>query len=172
MDAFSNIADENIRQSVLDFLQVLRSQLAITARKINRTRMDNFVRAKGFKPAPEKEKGMAITKDDLSAQIKAAEEFVTASGPNKSSQSNRGQSNRGKYHRGNRGSYFNRYPQQQQRQFQTQYQQHQPAHFSQVQQAPYAYLNNGYNDQYQGQQSGQYFQRGSRGRGCGQAKKQ
>ncbi|KAF9178249.1 hypothetical protein BGZ50_007949, partial [Haplosporangium sp. Z 11] len=136
VNAFSNIADENTRQSVLDFLQVLRSQLAITARQITRTRMDNFVRAKGFKPAPEKGKGKMITRDDLSAQVKAAEEFATASVPNKSSQSNRGQSNRGRHHHGNRGSYFGRYSQQQQRQFQPQQQQHQPTHFSQVQQAP------------------------------------
>ncbi|KAF9176648.1 hypothetical protein BGZ50_000161 [Haplosporangium sp. Z 11] len=172
VDAFSNIADENIRQSVLDFLQVLRSQLAITARQINRTRMDNFVRAKAFKPVFEKEKGTTIIKDDLSAQVKVAEEFAKACGPNKSSQSNRGQSNRGRYHRGNRGSYFGRYPQQQQQQFQPQYQQHQPAHFSQVQQTPVAYPSSGYGDQYQGQQSGQYFQRGNRGRGRGQAQKQ
>ncbi|KAG0205794.1 hypothetical protein BGX28_002665 [Mortierella sp. GBA30] len=170
-DAFSSIEDPDIRQSVLDFTQIVRSQLAITARQITKMRTENYVWAKGLKPAPDKGKGVSISKDELKAEIKAAEDFAKASAPSKTSQSsnNNSQSGRGKNNRGYRGGYFGRFPQQQyqQQQFQQQYQ---PPYFPQVQ-GSYGYPSQGYDEQFTGHQ-GQYFQRGGRGRGRGQARKQ
>ncbi|KAF9977958.1 hypothetical protein BGZ75_010170, partial [Mortierella antarctica] len=40
---FATISDPAIRVSILDFVQVIRSQLAITARQITKMRKDNFV---------------------------------------------------------------------------------------------------------------------------------
>ncbi|KAF9977632.1 hypothetical protein BGZ75_010251, partial [Mortierella antarctica] len=42
-DVFANVSDPALRASILDFVQVIRSQLAITARQITKMRKDNFV---------------------------------------------------------------------------------------------------------------------------------
>ncbi|KAG0292762.1 hypothetical protein BGZ98_002474 [Dissophora globulifera] len=167
--AFSNIEDPGIRQAVFDYTQIVRSQMAITARQITRMRTDNYVWAKGLKPALDKSKGAAISKDDVTVHIKAAESFAAASAPPKSAQTSNNQFGRGKYTCSYRGGYFGRAQYQQQQFPQQQSQQHQSGYFPQVQ-APLGYPNYGYEDNYQGHQ-GQYFQRGRRGRGRGQAQK-
>ncbi|KAF9554419.1 hypothetical protein EC968_009647, partial [Mortierella alpina] len=166
-EIFATVSDPTLRDSILDFVQVLRSQLAITARQITKMRKDNFVVAKGLKPTPDKGKGVAITQEDLTAQIKAAKEYEKACAPAKDS--SQGDSRgRGRFRNGFRNGYFNR--QFQQPQPYQQYGQHQQAHSSPIQQAPAAYAN-AYDDQ-SGHSSGGYFQRGHRGRGRGRAQKQ
>ncbi|KAF9943999.1 hypothetical protein BGZ72_002951, partial [Mortierella alpina] len=167
-DVFANVSDPDMRTSMLDFVQIVRSQLAITARQITKMRKDNFVVAKGLKPTPDKGKGVAITQEDLTAQIKAAKEYEKACAPAKDSShgDNRG---RGRYRNGFRNGYFNR--QFQQPQPYQQQGQHQQTYSAQVQQAP-AYANQSYShDDQSGHSSGSYFQRGHRGRGRGRAQK-
>ncbi|KAF9345110.1 hypothetical protein BGX26_003514, partial [Mortierella sp. AD094] len=82
---------------------------------INDMRLDNYVRATGAKPAPETEKWVYISKENITAHIKAAAEFAKASAPTKATQPNR----KNKQGRGNRyGGYgfSGQYPQQRQRQ--------------------------------------------------------
>ncbi|KAF9956373.1 hypothetical protein BGZ70_009928 [Mortierella alpina] len=64
-----------MRDSILDFVQVIRSQLAITERHITKKSKDNFIVAKGLKPTSDKGKGVVITQKDLTAQIKVAKEL-------------------------------------------------------------------------------------------------
>ncbi|KAF9985105.1 hypothetical protein BGZ79_005484, partial [Entomortierella chlamydospora] len=132
---------------------------------INDMRLDNYVRATGAKPAPETEKGEYISKEDITARIKAAAEFAKASAPPKATQPNR----KNKQGRGNRyGGYgfYNQYPQQGQQQ--AGQQQYQPAYPPYVQQAA---TNPGYQTQTytdnSGQSAQQNFQQGGRGRGRG-----
>ncbi|KAF9374396.1 hypothetical protein BGX21_004143, partial [Mortierella sp. AD011] len=108
-EIYARVQDPSIKQAVADFLHVIRSQLAITARQINDMRLDNYVRATGAKPAPEAEKGEYISKEDITARIKAAAEFAKASAPPKATQPNR----KNKQGRGNRyGGYgfYGQYP--------------------------------------------------------------
>jgi len=168
-DVFSSVSDPAMRDSILDFVQVIRSQLAITVRQITKMRKDNFIVAKGLKPTPDKGKGVAITQEDLTAQIKAAKEYKKACAPAKDS-SHGDNRRRGRYRNGFRSSYFNR--QFHQSQPYQQQGQHQQAYSAPVQQAP-AYANQGYShDDQSGHSSGSYFQRGHRGRGRGRAQKQ
>jgi hypothetical protein len=165
-------ADGGTKQAVADFSHVMRSQMAIAARKLTDIRIENYVQAKGLKPAPSEDKGASISQDVITARVKAAEAFADASAPRKNTYTRGGPSGRRPYNRGYRGSYFGHYsqqyqqyqqqqPQQQQQQAQ-QYSQYQPAAYQQVQQ-------NGHVSHY-GDQS-QYFHRGGRGRGRGRAQK-
>ncbi|KAG0345081.1 hypothetical protein BG004_003980 [Podila humilis] len=116
-ETYANISDPVIRTSILDFLQIMRSQLAITARQITQMRKDNFVLARGLKPVLEKKgKGETITQEDLIAQITACKEYEKACAPAKKDSSHRGDN------RGRRGQYRNGY-------FNRQFQQPQPQHY-------------------------------------------
>ncbi|KAF9272954.1 hypothetical protein BGZ68_001963 [Mortierella alpina] len=57
VDVFANVSDPALRDSILDFIQVIRSQLAITARQITEMRKDNFVVAKASNPLQTRAKG-------------------------------------------------------------------------------------------------------------------
>ncbi|KAF9402297.1 hypothetical protein BGZ76_007351, partial [Entomortierella beljakovae] len=84
-EIFACVEDPQIREAVADFLHVIRLQLAVTAQQIHDLCLDNYVRATGAKPAPEKENGVFISKDDITARIKAAAEYAKASNPAKNS---------------------------------------------------------------------------------------
>jgi hypothetical protein len=160
--------DENTRNAVADFAHLMRSQLALAARRITDTRMDYYVQAKGLKPAPSDEKN-TIPQDALSARVKKAESYATDSAPRRGSSSRSFTGQRYGYRRYR--SYFGNFPQQQQQQPQQQFQQqqlphqaqfggqYQPTNYQQIQQNGAIPQNN---NQFQ------YFPRG-RGRGRGRA---
>lgn len=175
VEYLSTVRDEDARKAFAEFIHVIRSQMALNARQIQEVRQDNYLRAKGLTPPPEKGKGDTITQDAINAKIKAAVDYAKAM-PKKS---DRGQprGGRGGYGRGNRnwgngGFQFGQqqrpqYQQQYQQQFQQYPQQHPGAYSQQVpyQQQPFAYQNQGYSDSgFFGQQPPQGFHRG-RGRG-------
>ncbi|KAG0307268.1 hypothetical protein BGZ98_000669 [Dissophora globulifera] len=162
VDAFSSIEDPDIRQSIFDFTQIVRSQLAITARQITKMRGDNYLSGKGLKPAPDKAKETTISKEDITSQIRAAESFAAASTPPKSVQTGNNQFGRDKYTRSYRGDFFGRSQHQQQQFPQQQSRQHQSGYLPQVQ-VPSRYPSKGYDGNYNGHQ-GRYFQRDRRGR--------
>ncbi|KAF9083943.1 hypothetical protein BGX23_010987, partial [Mortierella sp. AD031] len=57
VDFLANVTDPDARRTVSEFIQIMRSQLAINAREIQELRINNYLRAKGLQPVPEKKKG-------------------------------------------------------------------------------------------------------------------
>jgi hypothetical protein len=178
IDFFANVTDPTARQTVADFIQIMRSNLANNAREIQELRNNNYLRAKGLQPVPEKKKGVSISQEVIKANIKAAEEYAKALPAKKPA--NGGSGRGGKGHRGGgRGWGGNnnfQYGQQQRPQYQQQYQQHSqyqqyaPAYppAPPQQQQQFAFPNQGFNDwNGHGQFQGQGFPRGNRGRGRG-----
>ncbi|KAG0286733.1 hypothetical protein BGZ97_007328 [Linnemannia gamsii] len=173
--------DVTVRTDVAEFLHIARSQQALIARDIQQLRRENFLRAKGLQPAPEKKKGVTISKDTITADIKAAEDYAKAQPPKNNTQGGAqggGRGHRGGRGRGGGGRFFGQHQQQPQYQQQQYYQQQQqpyavpyqqPAHYQQ--QPPFAFQPQGFSDfSGYGQQPPQGFRggRGGRGRGRGQ----
>jgi hypothetical protein len=176
IDFFANVTDPVARQTVADFVQIMRSNLANNARGIQDMRLNNYLRAKGLQPVPDKKKGVSTSQATIKASIKAAEAYANAL-PKK--QSNTGSSRGGKSNRGSgRGwgggnfQYGQQYRPQYQQQFQQnpQYQQYAPAYppAPSQQQQQFTFPNQGFNDfNGFGQSQGQGFPKSNRGRGRG-----
>ncbi|KAF9538801.1 hypothetical protein EC957_006196 [Mortierella hygrophila] len=62
IEFFANVTDPTAKQTVAEFTQVMRSNLANNARE----------------PVPEKKKGVSISQEVIKANIKAAEEYAKA----------------------------------------------------------------------------------------------
>ncbi|KAK5809436.1 hypothetical protein F5H01DRAFT_323687 [Linnemannia elongata] len=178
VDFLANVTDTAARNTVAEFLQVMRSQLAINAREIQELRTNNYLRAKGLQPVPEKKKGVNTSQEAIRAHIKGAQEYANVS-QSKKPEGGSGREDRGG--RGGRRSWGNdnfhfgqqqyQRPYYQQHYQQPQYQQYpgayQTAPSTQQQQQPFG-LSQGYsefsgNEQY----PQQGFPRSNRGRGRG-----
>ena len=176
IDFLANVTDPTARAAVSDFVQIMRSQLVYNARDIQELRTNNYLRAKGLQPIPEKKKGVNTSQKAIKASIKAAEEYAKAL-PKKQPNGGSGRGGKGGRggHRGWRGNNF-QYGQQQRFQYQQQYQQ-QPQYqqYSQAypsapsyQQQPYAFPPQGFNELGgYGQYPSQGFPKSNRGRGRG-----
>ncbi|KAG0198089.1 hypothetical protein BGX33_012592 [Mortierella sp. NVP41] len=134
-----------VRNDVAEFLHIARAQQSLIARDIQQLRRENFLRAKGLQPAPEKKKGVTISKETITADTKAAEDYAKAQPPKSNTQGGAqggGRSQRGGRGRGGDGQFFGQQqqrPQFQQQQFQYQQQQRPyAAPYPSAQQRPYA----------------------------------
>jgi hypothetical protein len=137
VDFLARVTDPIARESVSEFLQIMRSQLAINAREIQELRTNNYLRAKGLQPAPEKKKGVSTSQEAIKASIKEAQEYAKAL-PSKKPEGGSGRGGRGgrgggrgwgngNFHFGQQQQQRPYYQQQQQYQ-QPQYQQYPPAY--------------------------------------------
>ncbi|KAI8599013.1 hypothetical protein EDD21DRAFT_406366 [Dissophora ornata] len=80
-EIFTNVEDPKVRTMSADLVHIIRSQLSLTARQITDARMDMYLLAKGLKPVPAIEGGATVSRDDLTARIKAAEAYAEAAEP-------------------------------------------------------------------------------------------
>ncbi|KAG0014885.1 hypothetical protein BGZ81_000203, partial [Podila clonocystis] len=94
VDFLANVTDPAARQTVSDFLQIMRSQLAINAREIQELRTNNYLRAKGLQPVPEKKKGVSTSQEAIKASIKEAQDYAKAL-PSKKPEGGSGRGGRG-----------------------------------------------------------------------------
>ncbi|KAG0272949.1 hypothetical protein BGZ97_010847, partial [Linnemannia gamsii] len=94
VDFLARVTDPIARESVSEFLQIMRSQLAINAREIQELRTNNYLRAKGLQPAPEKKKGVSTSQEAIKASIKEAQEYAKAL-PSKKPEGGSGRGGRG-----------------------------------------------------------------------------
>lgn len=168
-EIFASNADEPSKRAVADFGHIMRSQLAIAARKLTDIRVEHYVQAKGLKPAPSEDKGCSITKEALTSRIKAAEAFAAASAPRKTTSTRGWPAGRRPFNRSHRGSNFGYYSQHFQQQQQQQPQQ-QAQQYNQYPQAAYPQVPLYGHVPIHGDQS-QYFPRGGRIRGRGRAQR-
>jgi len=178
VDFLANVTDPTARDTVSEFLQIMRSQLAINAREIQELRTNNFLRAKGLQPVPEKKKGVSTSQEAIKASIKEAQEYAKAL-PSKKPEGGSGRGGRsgrgGGRGWGNGNFHFGQQQQQrpyyQQQYQQPQYQQYPGAHQtapSPQQQQPFGFSPQGYNDfNGNGQYPPQGFPKSNRGRGRG-----
>ncbi|KAG0195081.1 hypothetical protein BGX33_004327, partial [Mortierella sp. NVP41] len=144
------------RQTIGEYLQIQRSKIAHIAREVQELRLNNFIRAKGLQPIPDKKKGVNIPADTINTSVKEAQEYARAM-PNKKPNGGSGRGGRsgcGGRGWGNNNFHFGQQQQRppyQQQQYQQQpyYQQYPPTHQaapSPQQRTPFGYQPQGFND--------------------------
>ncbi|KAG9063323.1 hypothetical protein KI688_004205 [Linnemannia hyalina] len=68
VDFLAKVSDPAARQTVTDFIQIMRSNLANNAREVQELRNNNYLRAKGLQPVPEKKKGVSVSQEVIKAK--------------------------------------------------------------------------------------------------------
>ncbi|KAG0243117.1 hypothetical protein BG011_003198 [Mortierella polycephala] len=173
----SNKYDNDHKESVRHFVQLYRSHLADFAHKIADDRNERYLHAKELRSASNDGRETLISSEELAEHVKETQLARSASSKPKSGQHNNNNNNNGKSYRGRggnrngRGAYNGWYgPQQYQQPPQTQqsYYPQQQGSFNPAFGQGYVDYN-GNNGNNNGHQGGQYFPRGSRGRGRGKA---
>ncbi|KAF9343405.1 hypothetical protein BGX26_005792, partial [Mortierella sp. AD094] len=172
---FTSSADDAIKSEVLDFLQIMRSQIADVAHIISEERQERYFRTRSIKAKPKDGSSPLISTEQFSARNKESDLAKEAMGSKPKENSKQRGKGRGQYGGFRSGGFGWQpqavYPQQFQQQYAQQQQQQQQYQYGQPQPAPMVYAIPGQGFSPSGYQ-GQNFTRGGRGRGRGRPQTQ